>query len=379
MGEGIVSAIGSAGSHLNVLESPDRISKTVLARRLDAQTAFEIVSIDIADVDVGENIGARLQADQAEADTRVARANAEGRRAMAVAEEGEMIAQIEQSRAKVLEAEAEVPKAIAEAFNSEKTDLDGVLQAPQHSGRYRHAFRHRQGRHDANREENDLTMTSLFAAGIDFGVIEVILVLAALIIGGLARLVGLHGPVQPPVRPPPPARPTPPDVAAEIDEFLRRAAQRRNPQAAPPRPPAPQPGGAGSQRPQPQPVRAEAVPAQPVRAEVVAEQPVGGEVADHVKKYLDSQSFDSRAGELGREVVQTVNREIDQHLRQVFDHSVSRFAAQPGEAAAVPVTEGTGAAATAAEVPAEQPFPTSAVDLAALFQPRPRPPGDRAQ
>jgi uncharacterized protein YqfA (UPF0365 family) len=123
VGEGIVSAIGSAGSHLNVLESPDRISKTVLARRLDAQTAFEIVSIDIADVDVGENIGARLQADQAEADMRVARANAEGRRAMAVAEEQEMIAQIEQNRAKVLEAEAEVPKAIAHAFNSGKLAL----------------------------------------------------------------------------------------------------------------------------------------------------------------------------------------------------------------------------------------------------------------
>jgi uncharacterized protein YqfA (UPF0365 family) len=90
----------------------------VLARRLDSQTAFEIVSIDIADIDVGDNIGARLQADQAEADTRVARANAEGRRAMAVAQEQEMIAEIEQSRAKLVEAEAEVPRAIAAAFNS---------------------------------------------------------------------------------------------------------------------------------------------------------------------------------------------------------------------------------------------------------------------
>jgi uncharacterized protein YqfA (UPF0365 family) len=123
VGEGIVSAIGSAKSHLQVLENPDRISKTVLGRRLDAQTAFEIVSIDIADVDVGENIGARLQADQAEADVRVARANAEGRRAMAVAEEQEMIAQIEENRAKVVEAEAEVPKAIAEAFRTHKLSL----------------------------------------------------------------------------------------------------------------------------------------------------------------------------------------------------------------------------------------------------------------
>ena len=121
VGEGIVSAIGSAGVHGDVLENPDLISKTVLARRLDSQTAFEIVSIDIADVDVGENIGARLQADQAEADMRVARAKAEGRRAMAVAEEQENYARIEESRAKVVEAEAEVPKAISQAFR------DGTL------------------------------------------------------------------------------------------------------------------------------------------------------------------------------------------------------------------------------------------------------------
>ena len=116
VGEGIVSAIGSAGHHGEVLENPDRISQKVLARKLDSQTAFEIVSIDIADVDVGENIGARLQADQAEADMRVARAKAEGRRAMAVAAEQENVASIEEARAKVVEAEAEVPKAIAQAF-----------------------------------------------------------------------------------------------------------------------------------------------------------------------------------------------------------------------------------------------------------------------
>ncbi|MGD9127693.1 MAG: flotillin-like protein FloA [Planctomycetia bacterium] len=118
VGEGIVSAIGSAETHGDVLENPDKISNTVLDRRLDSQTAFEIVSIDIADVDVGDNIGARLQADQAEADTRVARANAEGRRAMAVAAEKEQIAMIEENRAKVVQAEAEVPKAIAAAFQS---------------------------------------------------------------------------------------------------------------------------------------------------------------------------------------------------------------------------------------------------------------------
>ena len=118
VGEGIVSAIGSAERHTDVLENPDVISKTVLARRLDANTAFEIVSIDIADIDVGANIGARLQADQAEADTRVARANAEGRRAMAVAKEQEMLAGIEESRAALVESEAEVPKAIADSLAS---------------------------------------------------------------------------------------------------------------------------------------------------------------------------------------------------------------------------------------------------------------------
>ncbi len=118
VGEGIVSAIGSAATHAEVLENPDLISKAVLAKRLDSQTAFEIVSIDIADIDVGENIGARLQADQAEADTRVARAKAEGRRAMAAAEEQEKIALIEESRARLVEAEAEVPRAMADAFRS---------------------------------------------------------------------------------------------------------------------------------------------------------------------------------------------------------------------------------------------------------------------
>jgi uncharacterized protein YqfA (UPF0365 family) len=118
VGEGIVSAIGSSERHSDVLENPDRISKAVLARRLDSQTAFEIVSIDIADIDVGDNIGARLQADQAEADMRVARASAESRRAMAVAQEQEMIAMIEESRSKVVAAEAEVPKAISESFRA---------------------------------------------------------------------------------------------------------------------------------------------------------------------------------------------------------------------------------------------------------------------
>lgn len=116
VGEGIVTTIGSAETHKKVLENPDLISKRVLEKGLDSGTAFEILSIDIADIDVGENIGAKLQADQAEADKRVAQAEAEKRRAMAVAREQEMSALVEENRAKVVLAEAEVPKAISQAF-----------------------------------------------------------------------------------------------------------------------------------------------------------------------------------------------------------------------------------------------------------------------
>ena len=116
VGEGIITSVGSSESHLVVMENPDRISKAVLARRLDSHTAFEIVSIDIADIDVGDNIGARLQADQAEADTRVARAKAEERRAFAIAREQEMKAKVSENRARVVMAEAEVPLAMADAF-----------------------------------------------------------------------------------------------------------------------------------------------------------------------------------------------------------------------------------------------------------------------
>ena len=116
VGEGIVSTIGSADSHKKVLENPDEISRTVLDKGLDSGTAFEILSIDIADIDVGNNIGAKLQADQAEADKRVAQAEAEKRRAMAVALEQEMTALVAENRAKVVLAEAEIPKAISQAF-----------------------------------------------------------------------------------------------------------------------------------------------------------------------------------------------------------------------------------------------------------------------
>jgi uncharacterized protein YqfA (UPF0365 family) len=120
VGEGVVTTIGSASSHKEVLENPDRISKTVLSKGLEAGTAFEILSIDIADVDVGRNVGAQLQTDQAEADKRIAQAKAEERRAMAVAVEQEMKAQVQEMRAKVVEAEAEVPKAMATALREGK-------------------------------------------------------------------------------------------------------------------------------------------------------------------------------------------------------------------------------------------------------------------
>jgi uncharacterized protein YqfA (UPF0365 family) len=123
VGQGIVQAIGSTSSYKLVLENPDSISKSVLQQGLEAQTAYEIVSIDIADIDVGENIGARLSADQAEADMRVAQAKAEQRRAEARAREQEMVARIQQNKAAVVLAEAEVPKAIADAFSGNKLGL----------------------------------------------------------------------------------------------------------------------------------------------------------------------------------------------------------------------------------------------------------------
>ncbi len=116
VGEGIVTTIGSSDNHKVVLENPDRISNTVLNKGLDSGTAYEILSIDVADVDVGKNIGAQLQTDQAEADKRIAQAKAEERRAMAVAKEQEMVASVQEMRAKVTEAEAEVPRAISQAL-----------------------------------------------------------------------------------------------------------------------------------------------------------------------------------------------------------------------------------------------------------------------
>ena len=118
VGEGIVSSIGSAANHKQVLENPDSISKVVLNKGLDSGTAFEILSIDIADIDIGKNIGAELQTDQADADLKIAQAKAEERRAMAVATEQEMKALAQEMRAKVIEAEAEVPRAMAEAFRN---------------------------------------------------------------------------------------------------------------------------------------------------------------------------------------------------------------------------------------------------------------------
>ncbi|MGI6588806.1 MAG: flotillin-like protein FloA [Peptococcia bacterium] len=128
VGEGIVTTVGSSESHKDVLENPDLISHTVLNKGLDAGTAFEILSIDIADVDVGRNIGAQLQTDQAEADKRIAQAKAEERRALAVAREQEMMASVQEMRAKVVEAEAEVPQAMAQALREGKLGVMDYYQ-----------------------------------------------------------------------------------------------------------------------------------------------------------------------------------------------------------------------------------------------------------
>ncbi|MBQ6594611.1 MAG: flotillin-like protein FloA [Clostridia bacterium] len=128
VGEGIVTTVGSSETHKAVLENPDLISRTVLSKGLDAGTAYEILSIDIADVDVGRNIGAQLQMDQAEADRRIAQAKAEERRAMAVAQEQEMLANVQEMRAKVVAAEAEVPKAMAEALRTGKLGVMDYYQ-----------------------------------------------------------------------------------------------------------------------------------------------------------------------------------------------------------------------------------------------------------
>ena len=128
VGEGIVTTVGSSETHKQVLENPDLISQTVLNKGLDAGTAYEILSIDIADVDVGRNVGAQLQMDQAEADRRIAQARAEERRAMAVAREQEMKASVQEMRARVVEAEAEVPKAMAAALREGKIGVMDYYQ-----------------------------------------------------------------------------------------------------------------------------------------------------------------------------------------------------------------------------------------------------------
>lgn len=136
VGEGIVSTIGSSDNHKKVLENPDMISQTVLSKGLDSGTAFEILSIDIADVDIGKNIGAILQTDQAEADKNIAQAKAEERRAMAVAQEQEMRARVEEMRAKVVEAEAEVPLAMSEGSPQRKNRRHGLPQYEKHRRRH---------------------------------------------------------------------------------------------------------------------------------------------------------------------------------------------------------------------------------------------------
>lgn len=157
VGEGIVTTVGSAVNHKKVLENPDMISKTVLDKGLDSGTAFEILSIDIADVDVGKNIGAQLQIDQAEADKEIAQAKAEERRAMAVATEQEMKAKVQQMRAKVVEAEAEVPKAMADALRNGKMGVMDYmnLQNIQSDTRMRQSISDASGETGKPKSKND--------------------------------------------------------------------------------------------------------------------------------------------------------------------------------------------------------------------------------
>ena len=155
VGEGIVTTVGSSETHKQVLENPDLISQTVLNKGLDAGTAYEILSIDIADVDVGRNVGAQLQMDQAEADRRIAQARAEERRAMAVAREQEMKASVQEMRARVVEAEAEVPKAMAAALREGKIGVMDYYQTEESGSGYRYAGRHRQGQRSRRRAPDE--------------------------------------------------------------------------------------------------------------------------------------------------------------------------------------------------------------------------------
>ena len=138
VGEGVISTIGSSVDHSKVLENPDLISQTVLSKGLDSGTAFEILSIDIADVDIGKNIGAHLQMEQAEADKKIAQAKAEERRAMAVAKEQEMKARVEEMRAKVVESEATVPLAMAEALTWREFGRNGLYEFTKYYCGYRY-------------------------------------------------------------------------------------------------------------------------------------------------------------------------------------------------------------------------------------------------
>ena len=295
-----------------------------MARRLDAQTAFEIVSIDIGEVSVGENIGARLQADQAEADMRVARANAEGRRAMAVAEEQEMIAAIEENRAKVVQAEAEVPKAIAQGLPRGQSGHHGLLQTAERAGRHRHAQRDFQAGRYADRETRGRGMNGFWLPPLaDANFIELVVVIAIIIIGAINKLTSMTRQGIPPAVPPPDRK-----LQEDIDRFLKRAANQN-----------PQPKPAGT------PVLAQAVP----ELTEDADEPVGTEVVKHVEKYLDTGVFASRERQLGSEVAQA-DAQIDQRLKRTFDHEVSRLANKPGEAAAPPAALMTDESAPVAAV-----------------------------
>jgi hypothetical protein len=212
-----------------------------------------------------------------------------------------------------------------------------------------------------------MNLTAPLLAAINVDVIETLVILVIAGIAGIARVLAAMQQKQPPAGGPrvqQPPRPIPKDAADEIDDFLRRAAQQRTSQPTPQR--TAQPAGQRTAQ-APQPARlpaARAAASKPVVAEVVAAAPVGGQVTEHVQKFLDTEEFTRRGDQLGEEVVAQVDREIDQHLHQVFDHSLSQIAATPGETAAPPEAVGVMELpeSSATEIPS-----TFATDLAALL------------
>ncbi len=307
VGEGIVSAIGSAESHHVVLETPDRISKTVLARRLDSHTAFEIVSIDIAEVTVGENIGARLQADRAEADMRVARANAEGRRAMAVAAGAGNDRPDRREPGEGGRGGGRGPQGDCRGVPGRRAGHHGLLQASQRTSRYRYAVGHRPHQQPCRlrREEKHHVLRNMN----DFGIILLIVLIVVPLIGVVASRMREMSQQQPQR---PMAAGDNRRIQEQIEEFLRRANQGR---AQPPAQKKP--------------------PVAPVPVEVLDDDQVGSGVGQQVRQYLDTSEFRRRSAAMGGEVFQA-DEQFTQQVSKAFSGEVGKLSSRRGDTAAAP-------------------------------------------